>query len=286
LQTQFARFDGSYTHYAQAGDGQTSVVILHGWAASSKQWEWLLPILAKHGCTAYALDLLGHGQAPRLYNGPHIEYYVTHLSLWMRALGIEQSVLLGHSLGGYLGLRYALDCPANVRGLILVDPLYSFHQFYRHHQLALQFLGGPEALSLGEFFFRHAPTWLIEVGHYWNQYGLADVSPSLRRQIALDYKRADPRIIQTLPTIGDLRPRLKGITAPALVAWGCNDQLFSPASFEALVDMLPAARGHPLTDAGHNPHLVRSQQFTDATLDFLRELEIEHRQPIPVSARQ
>jgi pimeloyl-ACP methyl ester carboxylesterase len=272
LETQTIQFDDSYAHYAQAGEGGATVVVLHGWAASLKQWDWLLPILANSGHTAYALDLLGHGQAPRLSDGHAIQDYVDHLSRWMRALHIRQPVLLGHSMGGYLSLRYVLDHPGAARGLILVDPLYSYHQFYGYHQFAWQLLSGLEVLTLGEFFFRHTPRWLIEAGHYWRR-DIADAPATLRRQVALDYKRADPRIVQTLPTIGDLRPYLGQVRVPALVTWGCRDQLLTPHSFESLVDLLPMAQGHCFTDMGHSPHLARPQGFVELTLDFLSRPE-------------
>ncbi len=273
MKTQIVYFDGSYAHYAQAGDGGPPVVVLHGWAASLKQWDWFLPALANAGYTAYALDLLGHGQGPRLSHDHTIEDYVDYLSRWMRALDIRRPVLLGHSMGGYLSLRHALDHPGAVRGLVLVDPLYSYHQFYSPHQFAWRLLSELEVLTLGEFFFRHAPLWLIEASHYWNERDVADAPAALRRQVALDYKRADPRIIQTIPTISDLRPRLGRVTAPALVTWGCRDQLLSPNSFESLVDLLPAAQGYCFADIGHNPHLARPQSFADVVLAFLNRLE-------------
>jgi len=254
------------------------VVVLHGWAASSKQWEWLLPTLADAGYTAYALDLPGHGQAPRLPQGHTIEDYARYLSRWMQTLDIQQPVLLGHSMGGYLSLRHALDRPGSVRGLILVDPLYSYHQFYHRHQFAWRLLSEVEMWTVGEFFFRHAPLWLIEAGHYWNEPDVARAPVSLRRQVALDYKRADPRILQTLPSLEDLRPRLGQVTVPALVMWGCRDQLLSPPSFERLVDRLPKAQGHCFTDAGHNPHLAHPENLGRRVLTFLRQLENESRE--------
>lgn len=274
METQDICFDTSYSHYAQAGKGELKVVVLHGWGASLKQWEWLLPIVADAGHTAYALDLLGHGQAPRLARNHTIKDYLDHLRQWMKVLNIQQPILLGHSMGGYLGLEYALEHPGAVRGLILVDPLYSHYQLDTYRQFARRLLSEPQMLTVGEFLFRHTPAWLIEASHSWNRNDFAGVPTSLRRQVALDYKRADPRIVHTLPTLGDLRPHLGHVTIPALVVWGCRDQLLPHDSFETLVDLLPMAWGHCFTDIGHNPHLNRAPDFIKLILAFLHQVKV------------
>jgi pimeloyl-ACP methyl ester carboxylesterase len=275
LETQKICFDDSYAHYAQAGEKGPAVVILHGWAASMKQWKSLLPILAKAGFTAYAVDLPGHGQAPRLSDRYAIEDYLDYLGRWMRALDIRDPILLGHSMGGYLSLQYALDHTGTVRGLMLVNPLYDCRQLGDHHQLARRLLGGPEMLTVGKFVFRHAPVWLIEASHIWNRRDVGGVSAPLRRQIALDYKQADPHILQTILAVGDLRPHLHQVTVPTLVTWGCRDHLLSPDSFELLVDALPTAQGHCFADVGHHPHLICAQDFTELTLAFLHRIEYD-----------
>lgn len=273
LETQTLFFDDSFAHYAQAGADGPAIIILHGWAASLNQWDWLLPILANAGYTAYAVDLLGHGQAPRLSHTHTVEDYLNYLYGWMKALDIENPIFLGHSMGGYLSLQYALNHPGSVRGLVLVDPLYSPHQFDRYHQFGRWLLNRPEILRAGELVFDHIPNWLIDASHYLNPKDIGRASAPLRRQVTLDHKRADARIVQTLLFVGDLRPRLSRLAVPVLVTWGCRDRLLSPGSFQTLADMLPTAQKHCFADVGHHPHLVCPQSFAQRVLSFLRQME-------------
>lgn len=273
LETRTVYFDHSYAHYAQAGEDGPAIVILHGWAASLNQWDWLLPILADAGYTAYAIDLLGHGQAPRLSHNHAVEDYLKYLRQWIKALDIECPIFLGHSMGGYLSLQYALAHPGSVRGLVLVAPLYGQHQFDRYYQFGWWLLGKPEMLRAGELVFRHIPNWLIDASHYLNPKDIGSASASLRRQVTLDHKRADARIVRTLLFVGDLRPRLQELTVPILVTWGEYDRLLSPGSFQILVDMLPTAQGHCFTDVGHHPHVACPQDFTKLVLTFLGRVE-------------
>ena len=273
LETRTLHLDDSYVHYAQAGQEGTAIIILHGWAASLKQWQWLLPILANAGYTAYAIDLLGHGQAPRLSHTHAVEDYLGYLRRWIKALNIEYPIFLGHSMGSYLSLQYALDYPGSVRGLVLVDPLYSHHQFDRYHQFGRWLLGQPEMLGAGELIFRNIPGWLIDASHYLNPKDLGRASAALRRQVTLDHKRADARIVQTILIVGDLRPRLQELMVPALVTWGGYDRLLPPSSFQSLVDILPTAQGHCFADVGHHPHLACPDNFAELVLSFLRHIE-------------
>jgi pimeloyl-ACP methyl ester carboxylesterase len=272
LDTYQIYFGGSYGHYARAGETGPAVVILHGWAASSKQWEWILPALASAGYTAYVLDLPGHGQAPRIPHGYAIQDHLAYLRGWMEALDIQQPTLLGHSMGGYLSLQYALQYSGMLRSLVLVDPLYSHHQFNSYHRLVQWLSSSPQALRIAEDLFRHFPMWLIEASHLWIRHDIGGAPAALRRQAALDQKRADPRIVHMIATVEDLSPHLQQLRLPALVIWGGYDHLLFPSSFETLVELLPWAQGLCFTDAGHHPHLGQTQSFVERVLTFLQHV--------------
>ena len=81
--------------------------------------------MAKPGSTVYALDLPGHGDSSK---PPQRAAYTSDavyraFSAWLESLDLAQPpVLVGHSLGGYLSLRYACDHPDWVSRLALIDP--------------------------------------------------------------------------------------------------------------------------------------------------------------------
>jgi pimeloyl-ACP methyl ester carboxylesterase len=270
-------FGDSYGHYARAGEQGPAIVILHGWAASLKQWEWILPTLASAGYTAYALDLPGHGHAPRISQRYAIQDHLDYVHRWMEALDIQQPTLLGHSMGGYLSLQYALQYSGILRSLVLVDPLYSHRQFNSYHRVVQWLSSSPQALRIAEDLFRHFPMWLIEASHLWIRHDIGGAPMALRRQAALDQKRADPRIVHMIATVEDLSPHLQQLRLPALVIWGGYDHLLYPSSFETLVDLLPGAQGHCFMDAGHHPHLGRTQSFVESVLAFLQQVGDDHR---------
>ena len=262
-------------NFIQAGEG-VPVIMVHGLAASLHDWDTLLPELATHGYAGHALDLLGHGESVKPQELDHYtsDSVFAHMLGWIESLKLnEPAILIGHSLGGYLSLQYALKYPARVRALVLANP------FYTQSQL-------PPALR----FFLRRPllnTTLIEHTPYWLFRLMIDVSSlqfgnsnekfhtlpeEVRFQTALDYKRAAPGIYNIPRTLHDLTPDLPRINQPTLVIWGARDQTIDPKTFPVLVMKLPNAHGEVMPICGHVPHQCHAMDFNKKVLDFLNSL--------------
>src|SRR5512147_2310983 len=93
-------------NYIYQGTG-VPVIMIHGLAASLHDWDDLIPELSENGYASYALDLLGHGDSPRLESRAYeMEWIFEHFSSWMKSLHLtEPAILIGHSLGGYVALE-------------------------------------------------------------------------------------------------------------------------------------------------------------------------------------
>jgi len=259
-------------NYFQQGSG-SPVILIHGIAASLHDWDNLIPTLAGHGYAAYAPDLLGHGESPRLDSRLYqMDWVFEHFFQWMRSLRLtEPAILIGHSLGGHVALEYARRVSAWTRGLILVNPFYSPAQLpflirktYSRPHLSELLLG-----KVSEKWFR----FLIDVssaaiGHSIG--ALRALPERIREQTILDYKRTAPGVYHIPSAIPDMTELLHDVNTPTLVVWGDRDKTLRPASFTRLVNELPRARGEVLR-AGHVPHQSHTELFNEIVLKFLRE---------------
>jgi pimeloyl-ACP methyl ester carboxylesterase len=263
-------------NFIREGEG-APVILIHGLAGSIFDWAEHIPALVSAGYSVYVLDLLGHGQSikPKELSQYHIDHLFAHLGGWIDSLQLAQApILIGHSLGGYLAIKYALLYPDRVRALVLADAFYSLDQL----SPLLRFHYKRPRVNLG--LISYAPEWAIrlaiELGRRLISNGYsAPRSRSGRARTAKDYKRASPGIYNILSTAEDLTPSLSQIKTPALIIWGARDQSLYPSSFETLATALPGARTAML-DAGHVPHQTHPAEFNAEVLAFLRSLEPSH----------
>ena len=103
-------------------NGQT-VVLLHGKNFGGYYWKNTIRVLADAGYRVVAPDQIGWGKSSK----PDLRYSFSKLAAntarLLDALGVKQIVLLGHSTGGMLAVRFARTYPQRVRALVLEDPI-------------------------------------------------------------------------------------------------------------------------------------------------------------------
>jgi len=269
-----ARFDvPKQANFIEQGRG-APVILIHGLAASLHDWDFLLPELAAAGYHGYALDLLGHGDSPK----PDSRSYKTkwvfkHLSEWIDSLNLsEPPILIGHSLGGYMSLRYAIRYPERARALVLTNPFYRLDQLpailrrtYRRPTI-----NAIVVERLPEWVFR----WIIDLTNATlGRTGGSDLtlSEQVRLQTALDYKRTAPGAFNIPNTVRDLTPNLPRVSTPTLVLWGDRDQTLAPISFPFLARSLPNASGQAMP-GGHVPHQSNPTEYNRLVMEFLKSL--------------
>jgi pimeloyl-ACP methyl ester carboxylesterase len=261
-------------NYLQTGTG-TPVILIHGIAASLHDWDDLIPELSQHGFTSYALDLLGHGDSPRIDSRAyHMDWMLDHFEQWVRSLRLsEPAILIGHSLGGYIALEYARRCSAWTRGMILVSPFYSISQLpflvrhtYRRPHLSSYVVG-------------RTPNWMfrlvvnmssIVMGH--RSGALHSLPERIRTQTAIDYARTSPGVYHVINHGIDLSQQLASMSIPSLVVWGERDRTLASTSFPKMVNQMPGAIGKSLR-AGHVPHQSNAGEFNPIAIDFLKGLD-------------
>jgi pimeloyl-ACP methyl ester carboxylesterase len=104
-------------------NGRT-VVLLHGKNFCGATWEGVIGAVTGAGYRAVVPDQIGFCKSdkPRDYTyGLHELAANTHDLL--RALSVEKPILVGHSMGGMLAIRFALSFPQSVGGLVLINPI-------------------------------------------------------------------------------------------------------------------------------------------------------------------
>lgn len=117
---------------------ETKIVLAHGYGAGSAFFFQNIKSMAEMpNSRLYLLDWLGMGRSSRpTFHIPSSEtknvdtrvaaaesFFISSLEDWRSKMGLDKVVLVGHSLGGYLSLAYALRYPSRVERLVLVSPV-------------------------------------------------------------------------------------------------------------------------------------------------------------------
>lgn len=267
-QDRFVRIGGQLIHCEQAGSGEP-IVLIHGFGASTFSWRKVMPALAE-SYRVVAIDLNGFGytqrpRSPESYTREGQEKLVLGV---MDALGIDQAHVFGHSYGGGLALFMASRHPGRFRSLVLVDSSAPTYPDDRRSRAAT--FRPLTSLFVRTFALRPGAIRRALLRSYYDD---SQVTSELV-QAYLDRVRiegvADAYYGLTVPihTSGE-RVDLGTINVPALVVWGAQDELVSPASGRSAAERLPLAAFVLLESCGHLPMEEQPEKFLRAVLPFL-----------------
>jgi pimeloyl-ACP methyl ester carboxylesterase len=213
--------------YGVAGEGMP-VVMLHGWALGHHTYRAVLQRIAARGCRVYAPALPGfagtHDLPARDFS---LGGYARFVDGFLRAVGVrERAVLVGHSFGGGVAIRFAHDNPDRVRSLVLVNSI------------------GGSAWKRGRTLTSIAerPLW------DWGLHFPGDIFPvrQATRVIPVILEDALPNLLRNPRSIvrvanlarrADLRAELEELKrrqVPVTVIWGNRDGIIPRESFEAM----------------------------------------------------
>jgi pimeloyl-ACP methyl ester carboxylesterase len=119
IESKYTRVGSYRVHYLVGGKGPP-LVLLHGLASRAQEWAPVLRDLTREH-RVYAVDLLGFGDS----DAPDIDYSISTqagmVAGLLDALNVQQTDVLGLSMGGWIALKFAADHPARVRRLVLAD---------------------------------------------------------------------------------------------------------------------------------------------------------------------
>lgn len=240
------------------------VLCVHGWLDNAAGFSWLAPRL--EDCDVVALDLPGHGRSAHRGAGvmQHFVEYAADVVAALDALGWDDAVLLGHSLGAGIVTTVAATFPERTRALLLLDGLAPQPspdaKILDSLRAAITAARKPSREPAGYPDLAAAIVARREKGH-WPLSDEAAAAILSRALVAAGdgqlHWRTDPRLRQpsaTRLTHGQVLALLSAVHAPALLL-GARRALFAdPAAHGEWLAAVPGLRVEVI-DAGHHLHL-------------------------------
>jgi len=121
--------DGVEINFSNQGEGQPAIVLVHGWTNNNTIWDLQVPVLSEK-YQVVAVDLAGHGKSGNNRTEWAMSAFGEDIAAVVRALKLDDVILVGFSLGGPAILEAAQIIPDQVSGLILVDAISNPEEKY------------------------------------------------------------------------------------------------------------------------------------------------------------
>ncbi|MDX1663852.1 MAG: alpha/beta hydrolase [Candidatus Promineifilaceae bacterium] len=257
--------DQGILHYESIGRGRP-LILLHGWINSWDVWRDAMIALGTSGhYRVYALDFWGFGESAKESANGHgpsfrITSYVEMVREFMDALGIQQTPVFGHSMGGTVALQFALSNPTRISHVAVVGSPIVGSTLNPFLKLAGY---GPIADLVWRF-----PFLLKTIMHFL----LAGDSQKVRDMIFRDVQQATMESF--FRSIGDLRDTdlrqdLPTLHIPTLGIFGANDNIVSPANAELMADIVSTSQVVIMDESRHFPMTDEPDKFLNTMTHFL-----------------
>lgn len=248
--------------FKEFGNGEP-LLILHGLFGSSDNWFSIAPKLAAQ-FHVFTLDQRNHGQSP---HSGEMTYplMARDVAEFLDAQKLESAMVLGHSMGGKVAMRMALDFPERVRKLIVADiapRAYApeYEEYFR----------GLLALDLNKFRSRQemeealAPSVPPLIIRRFLLKNLANKPDGLYR-----WKINLPGLHKNYPRICEAIISEKTFDEPALFLYGGKSDYVSDKDKPMIISLFPHAQFEVIPQAGHWMHADAPEEFVRSVVKFV-----------------
>jgi pimeloyl-ACP methyl ester carboxylesterase len=273
IASRMAEVDGLKLHYLTAGRGP-AVILLHGYAETSRMWRPLIPQLAEKS-TVVAPDLPGIGDSEIPKDGLDMKSAAIRIHDLARSLGITRARVVGHDIGLMVAYAYAAQFPAETEKLVLMDaflpgvpgwePIYNspdYWHFRFHGPTAEALVKGRESTYFAYFWDDLAANKNHSVPESDRQAYIATYSKPGRMRAAWAYFAAWPQTAKDFEELSRTK-----LTMPVLSIGG-DKSLGAPLGQQVKL-VATNVQVVVISNAGHWILEEQAKETMDALLKFL-----------------
>lgn len=229
------------------------IIILHGWGLRGGVYQKLKGLLEDGGFKVFIPDLPGFGSEPLRSQTMVFDDYVSFVDEFLKANKIVKPIIIGHSFGGRIALKYAFKYSQKVTKLVLTGaPVIRSSVFKRKISRIVSIAGG----QLFRFLPKTTNDFLRKLLYFligeWDYYKAGPLKQVFKNIIS-----------------EDLVFYAKNIKVPVLLVWGENDKVVPVSDMKKIAKIIPQATFSVITDAGHKLPYEKPEIFVKAILPFL-----------------
>ena len=224
-----------------------TLIIIHGWKSSKENWQKVKQEIEKLGIKVIVPDLPGFKKETELHTAWTFQEYLDWLKLFIDSQRIQgKFFLLGHSFGGALAAKYAIEEPNRVEKLFLVDAACIRGKKSARKNALEKMSKVLKIFSVvpGYSYFRRKAYILLNSDY-------ADVEGVLKETYLNVIKE-------------DLSSQLHNIKAPTILVWGEKDKATPLKDGKIIKEKISGSKIYTLMGVGHSPHFEAPEKLIRA----------------------
>lgn len=230
------------------------IIILHGWGLRGSIYDGVKKLLEKEGFKVFVPDLPGFGLEPLRSQTMILDDYVDFVDEFLKSNKIVKPIIIGHSFGGRVALKYAFKYPQKINKIVLAGaPVIHSRVFKRKISFIAAIAGGQLFRFLpkeNKDFLRKLLYFLIGEWDYYKAGLLKQVFKNIINEDLVFYA--------------------KNVKVSVLLVWGENDKVVPVSDMKKIVKIIPHATFSVIKDAGHKLPYENPEAFVKAIRPFLQ----------------
>lgn len=250
--------DGQKIHYKESGQGNPTILFVHGWLGNAEWWNSQAEYL-NNTYHIVQMSLAGHGLSDTSRKEWSSELYAEDIKAVADQMGSSDIILVGHSMSGAYVLEASLKIP-QVKALILIDTIKDFDEAFTDEQ-AEQYM-----------FVHYRNDFKNAVEHILPQYLFVENTPSdvrerLQNEFLQNTSEAAIYLLRPL-YIKDFRDIASKVQVPVRAINSDN----SPTNIENNRKYLKDYDSVDIAGTGHYPMLENPEKFNELLEQTIKEL--------------
>jgi pimeloyl-ACP methyl ester carboxylesterase len=270
-QSKFINIQGVNVHYRDEGNQNDSIplVLIHGTSSSLHTWDSIVPALVGKK-RIIRLDLPAFG-----LTGPHpqrdysINFYNQFIDAFLNAIGVQQYIIAGNSLGGSIAWNQALAYPNKVKQLVLINS-GGYPKKNEKGNIGFKLASTP---VVGDVLLKFTPRGIIRKSVEDVYSDKAKVNEVLVQRyfdllLREGNRNATLDIFKQRIIFGSSE-RIKNIKTPTLIIWGEDDQLIDVSNAYLFEKDIQNSQLVIIPKTGHVPMEENPSAFLAAINQFI-----------------
>jgi len=247
------------TSFVRQGEGNTPILLLHGFDSSVLEFRRLIPLLAVQNET-WAVDLLGFGFSDRLqgiaYNPETIK---SHLYYFWKTLIDRPIILVGASMGGATAIDFTLNYPQAVKQLVLINSVGFSGDFPWG-----QFLFFPLDYLTVEFW-RQRKLQVLNLGASFGSLTLFEIDAIRCALLHTEMSGWSEAMISFTRSggYGEIANKIAKVDRPTTILWGDRDETLGVADAMKFKNAIAHSQLIWLKNCGHVPQIEQPEMIAD-----------------------